>query len=158
MTPSNCKMTPESGSLRKRPRSKVWRAGARAGTKAVESAGHSTVVVAPIPHLPGNGRPWWHPAECANVHWFQGDPGACDQSISVAEYRLSQESDIGAARASAESVDGVYLDLQDELCTDSHCSAFRNGHWWYRDGLHISTYGSAQLADPFVRTLESASS
>lgn len=136
---------------------KAWRAGALASVEAVKSAGHSTLVVGPIPHLTGEGRPWWHPAECANVHWFQRDPEACDRSVSVPEYRSSQAVDRSVARASAQSVDGVYLDLEDELCTNGHCSAFRDGHWWYRDGLHISTYGSAQLADPFVRALESAS-
>lgn len=135
---------------------RLWREGAATGTEAVEAAGHKTIVVAPVPHLPGEGRPWWHPAECANAPWFRNTPESCDRSISVDEYRTSQRADREAAKESADAVGGEFLDPQDELCRAGRCSAFREGHWWYRDGLHISPYGSHQLSAAFVRTLKAA--
>ena len=135
---------------------RIWRDGSLAGAESIDAAGHQIVVVAPVPHLPGEGRPWWHPAECSNVPLFQGKPKECDRSVAVEEYRSAQSADRAAARDSAAAVDGVFLDVQGELCDDGTCSAFREGHWWYRDGLHISTYASEQLAESFVNALKEA--
>ncbi|MGN7246442.1 acyltransferase family protein [Janibacter anophelis] len=137
-------------------KSDLWRQGSRAASKAVDAAGHDVVVVAPIPHLEGSGRPWWHPAECSNAHWFQGDPKACNREVPRSTYLAAQAQDRTAAREAAEVVDGTYLDLQDMLCDNGMCSAFRDGHWWYRDGLHISTYGSERLVEPFEGALDQA--
>ncbi|MFF5322626.1 SGNH hydrolase domain-containing protein [Janibacter hoylei] len=138
-------------------KSRLWRQGSTSASEAVEAAGHDVVVVAPIPHLEGSGRPWWHPAECANVNWFQGDPQACNREVPRSEYLSAQAQDRAAAQQAAKVVDGTYLDLQDSLCANGMCSAFRDGRWWYRDGLHISTYGSEQLVEPFTEALDKAS-
>lgn len=132
---------------------RLWKEGSVSGALAVKDAGHQVVVVSPVPHLPGEGRPWWHPAECATVSWFQNDPAACNRDVSTEEYRSEQANGLEAAAESAHAADGVLIDLEEELCPDGSCSAYRDGHWWYRDGLHISTYGSTQLADEFVRGL-----
>lgn len=134
----------------------LWRNGSIAGAKSIRDTGHSVVVVAPIPHLPSEDRPWWHSAECGNLHWFRGQPDRCNTSVTKGEYETRQRSDRAAAAASARAADGHLLDLKDQLCVEGTCDAYREGHWWYRDGLHLSTYGSEQLSGTFDEALKTA--
>lgn len=124
--------------------------GLGVGSSRGEAGGSPGCGRVPVPHLRGEGRPWWHPAECATVKWFQNDPAACNRHISTEEYRSEQANGIEAAAESASAADGVLIDLEENLCPAGSCSAYRDGHWWYRDGLHISTYGSMQLTAEYT--------
>lgn len=136
-------------------KAKIWRESSISGARSVSATGHDVVVIAPVPHLPGQDRPWWHPVECANIHWFMGEAERCSRDVTRGEYIKEQGIDRESAEASARAVDGNFLDLTEELCPADRCGAYRDGRWWYRDGLHLSTHGSEQLAGAFVRVLES---
>lgn len=71
--------------------------------------------------------------------------------LSVADKRQSRA--LAAEHRAVEDAGAHYVDLRSEICPDDRCTTFRDGVWIYRDGLHLSTTFSHQLAPALAAEL-----
>ena len=122
------------------------RIGLSSVVRDLRSAGHSVVLVAPIPGFPAanpEGR-FWYPYQCHTVTTLL-DPASCGQSRPESEVKAelapftSMLEDVASDTASRV----LYLDA--ELCQEQTCSTNSGNSWAYMDGQHISVEMSKSL-------------
>lgn len=135
---------------------KLWRQGLEAALQRIRSAGHQPVLLSTSPHF---GSPqsnvWWNPSSCLLPDLLNGGE-RCTQSVSLATADAQQSRALRAERGASETVDAMYVDVRSEICPDDTCSTRRERTWVYRDGLHLSTTFSQELAPWMVTQLQPA--
>jgi peptidoglycan/LPS O-acetylase OafA/YrhL len=124
----------------------VMRIGLSSVVRDLRSAGHSVVLVAPIPGFPAanpEGR-FWYPYQCRTVTTLL-DPASCGQSRSESEVKSELAPFTSMLEAVASDTASRVLYLDAELCQEQTCSTNTGNSWAYMDGQHISVEMSKSL-------------
>ncbi|MEL4506383.1 acyltransferase family protein [Luteococcus sp. H138] len=130
----------------------VWSAALRDTIAQLREKKHNPVLVETSPHFTGINREWWHPVDCQN--WtLLSSPGECSTGDSVTGIERRMAHIFDAERKVVKDSSIHYIRVIPTLCPQESCQAYRDGHWWYRDGLHITTYASKSLGPLFTAEL-----
>lgn len=125
----------------------------RATVLSVQAAGHTAVVVTPIPVFvgleDGTSSQKWDLTSCTTLRFIRG---TCGRSFTLVP-DWPQRPLWDATAAVAASTGAVFVDLVPSVCPGGECRTERDGVWDYRDGIHLSVRKSSELSGLFVDAL-----
>ena len=129
--------------------SEEWTAGTQRFLEMLRPSAQRIVVLAPTPMLPFDG-----PA-CV-VDAMRAGNGEFDALACRAELKsLARNDVIAALEAAATAVPGAtVVNLNDLICPDGWCSAWRNEMPVFRDTAHLNGRFAEHLAEPVAQRLE----
>ena len=115
--------------------------------KRLERAGSRVLLVHTIPQFPR-----WNPVVCGLDVYLA--PSSCGTSSLRAELEKQAAPFFRTEQAVLHAVPrATGLDVGDDLCGPTTCSAERGGIWIYRDAGHLSVLGAETLTPAFRRAL-----
>jgi hypothetical protein len=139
----------------------VWQWSLSGLVTQLTTAGHSVVLVAPIPHFTGTGDP----ADLADPAWriescirpvLSQTPESCGRSLSRDEIARQLRTAYAVKAGAAVWPRASTLDLRDDICDANACSTNDGRVWLYREGDHISVLMSERLAGAFTKSVVAA--
>lgn len=127
---------------------RTWEDGMRPVLRELTNSGIKVVLVAESLIVEEN------PLACSAL---QISFSACKADISIdTESLLSRRRrHASELRLEKEFSSVVLFDSARYMCPESTCPVRRDGHWWWRDGGHISVYASRQLSTSLQEKMQS---
>jgi len=129
-------------------RARIWRDGLTRTLRRFVSRGIPVVVVSSVPHLePFDIRlcPPWR---------LSTDPAGCARTLPRSRAEALQRAGRQATLEAVRAVPGSHLvDFDDELCSSTTCSTYRDGKWLYIDETHVSALATTLLVPRIERSL-----
>jgi hypothetical protein len=127
----------------------LWTAGVRSIVQQLATAQIPVLIVHTIPNLRGFAL-----ATCPYARMVN-DQRACSMTVARDTIEAQQRFAREAERAAVAGIAGARtLDVTDQLCSATECSAWREDHWLYRDEGHLSVRGAKSLTPLFGRAIE----
>lgn len=132
----------------------AWQTGLASVLRRVSATGHQPLSILTIPHFGSGDGPYWNPAECPLPELWK-KPGRCGVTKSRGVSDTQQQLGLAAERTAVKETRTPSVNLRDKLCRGSagECATNTGNSWIYRDGLHITTRMSRELAPDLVEAL-----
>lgn len=146
----NIATSPDSPRLTPAARLTAYLEGLGSTVQRLRAAGHSVVLVDPIPGFPAANPQghFWYPYQCSTVTAMRSAAN-CGQTRS----RTSIDAELAPIREGIQQIaaktGSSVIDLEQELCADGVCVTNRADDWLYLDGQHISVNESKALSARF---------
>ena len=127
----------------------VWRDGLESTIRALQGAGDDGDNGFNVATLHNSRWQFWSPSQCQMLTLLQ-NTSKCGLSLPLADASQKQRLALASEREAARSTGAQMLDLRHTVCPHEICLTNDGNEWIYRDGLHISTTESEQLAQTFA--------
>ena len=141
---------PISGVQASSPRAKarLWSGGLGRVLERLARADIPTVVIHTVPQ-------WgtWDLRACAEARVYLA-PQSCGADQTRAEVAAFRQRSLDAENRALRTVPtATGVDFIAELCGANRCATNRGNQWLYRDGRHLSVYGSRTLTHRFIEII-----
>lgn len=120
-------------------------------TKALQKAGHKTIIVKPIPTW--GEKSSWNPWTCSTLEMVSGN---CNRSMTLGSIMEEQGPEQKIVENSAKETDSITIDTWSLVCPTGTCFIQSDGVIRFRDGTHISVQQSKELVNAFADAIRTA--
>jgi peptidoglycan/LPS O-acetylase OafA/YrhL len=134
-------------------KARMWQSSLERSFAELRASGSSVVQVSAIAHFYNASSQPWSPTNCT-FFALRRDVTSCGESMPRQVADRMQLHGLAAESAAAREAAVPVIDIRSVLCPRELCTTNRGSFWLYREGVHITTRESTELAPHFLAALQ----